>query len=119
MSAVMEKADDLGGALGRTDEYQALKRAMTRANDDRELVEERNALIELESHFQTELQAGRQPEAEKTQEYEERANRLQANASYQGLVAAQENFDKLMAKVNQQIATGMEKSAESRIILPT
>jgi hypothetical protein len=43
--------------------------------------------------------------------------RLQASSTYQRLVAAQTNFDKLMAKVNQAIALGMEEGGKSRIIL--
>ena len=42
-----EKARDLGNALARTDEYQALKRAMDAADEDRELVELRNRLEAL------------------------------------------------------------------------
>ena len=119
MAGLMEKADELGGLLARTDEYQALRRAMSRANEDRDVVEERNALMELEGFLMREMQAGRQPDEEKAKEYEERMSRLQTNSTFQGLIAAQENFDKVMRKVNDAIAAGMEKGAESRIIMPT
>ncbi|MBT7125893.1 MAG: hypothetical protein HN899_12085, partial [Gemmatimonadales bacterium] len=39
MASIYEKALELGNALARTDEYQALKRAMDAADEDRELVE--------------------------------------------------------------------------------
>ena len=42
--------------------------------------------------------------------------RCRARPSYQRLVAAQENFDKLMARVNDWIVDGIEKGATSSII---
>lgn len=119
MSGVMDRAEALGQVLAHTDEYQALTRAINAANDDRELVEGRNRLVALEQELAAEIQAGKKPEQEKAEEYESEAMKLQANPAYQRLVAAQENFDKLMAKVNQTIAKGMEQGAGSRIILPT
>jgi hypothetical protein len=41
---------------------------------------------------------------------------VQSQAAYQRLVAAQENFDKLMARVNDWIVDGIEKGATSSII---
>jgi hypothetical protein len=42
--------------------------------------------------------------------------KIQAQAAYQRAVAAQENFDKLMLRVNQWIMDGMKKGAASPII---
>jgi hypothetical protein len=42
--------------------------------------------------------------------------RVQAHPAYQGVVAAQANFDKLMMKVNEWILDGIRKGADSRII---
>ena len=50
-----EKARDLGNALARTDEYQALKRAMEGADEDRELVELRNRLQALEQRLEASI----------------------------------------------------------------
>ena len=38
-------------------------------------------------------------------------------AGYQRLVAAQSNFEKVMYKVNQTVAEGIEQGGESRIII--
>jgi hypothetical protein len=38
---------------------------------------------------------------------------------YQGLVAAQSNFDRVMGRVNEEIARGIEAGEQSRIILPS
>ena len=117
MAAHIEKAKDLGNALGRTDEYQAVKRSITAADEDRELATLRVELEGLETKLEASLRAGREPEAETAQAYEAAVAKLQANPTYQRLVAAQTNFDKLMAKVNQAIAQGMEEGGSSRIIL--
>jgi hypothetical protein len=41
---------------------------------------------------------------------------VQGQAVYQRLVAAQENFDKIMGKVNDWIVDGIERGAASPII---
>ena len=117
MAAHLEKAKDLGNSIGRTDEYQAVKRAIQAADEDRDLATLRTELERLESTIETSLRAGKEPDAETASAYEGAVGRLQANASYQRLVAAQTNFDKLMARVNQAIAQGMEEGGSSRIIL--
>jgi hypothetical protein len=38
---------------------------------------------------------------------------------YQALVAAQSNFDRVMSRINEEIARGIEAGAQSRIILPS
>jgi hypothetical protein len=42
--------------------------------------------------------------------------KIQAQPAYQRAVSAQENFDKLMLRVNQWIMDGMKKGAASPII---
>jgi len=117
MASMMEQAKDLGNALARTDEYQALKRAISRADDDREITELRNELEKLEGRIQSELRAGNEPDDELKSAYEEGVAKLQANPAYQNLVAAQTNFDKIIKKVNETIMKGLDEAAESRIIL--
>ncbi|MDT8340822.1 MAG: YlbF family regulator [Longimicrobiales bacterium] len=117
MSAILDQARSLGNALARTDEYQAFRRAMREADDDREIAELRSRLQKLEEVLGAEMRAGREPDSEQVREYEAEAERLQANATYQRLVAAQANFDKVLQKVNATIAQGMEEGAKSRIIL--
>lgn len=119
MTNITEMAQELGQALGRTDEYQALKRAASGVDEDRELVELRNELEKLESEMVTRLRSGQEPPDEQKERYEELARDLQARPGYQRLVAAQSNFDKLLQKVNETISQGIQKGAESRIILPS
>ncbi|MEJ2185086.1 MAG: YlbF family regulator [Gemmatimonadota bacterium] len=116
--SMLEKAREVGRLLGQTEEYKALRRAQDRLNDDRESVERLNRLVELEQQITQDLRAGKTPAQEVQQEYEEKASDLQASPIYQGVVAAQSNFDKLMQKVNDEIGKGMQAGAQSSIILP-
>lgn len=111
-------AKELGQALGRTDEYKALKRAATAIDDDREMVELKNQLEKLEAEMVSDLQAGKEPPDETRERYEELARDLQSRSGYQRLVAAQSNFDKLLQKVNETISSGIREGGESRIIHP-
>ncbi len=116
---MLEKAKDVGRLLGQTDEYKALQRARQRLNEDREAVELLNRLSQLEREITGALQQGQQPTEETQQEYEKLASDLQSGAIYQGLVAAQSNFDKLLQKVNEQIGEGIEAGSKSSIIMPS
>jgi cell fate (sporulation/competence/biofilm development) regulator YlbF (YheA/YmcA/DUF963 family) len=119
MAKIMEMAKDLGQALGRTDEYQALKRAAEAVDDDRDLATLRTELEKLESQMVSALRSGREPEEGQKDRYEELARDLQAKPEYQRLVAAQSNFDKLLQKVNETISKGIQEGSQSRIILPS
>lgn len=117
MAGIYDMAKELGGALARTDEYQALKRAMDAVGEDRELTELRNRLEKLESQIEASLRAGKEPDDELKEQYGEATQELQTLAGYQRLVAAQANFEKVMHKVNQTVAEGIEQGAQSRIII--
>lgn len=119
MAALMDMARQLGDAMARTDEYQALQRAIQSADEDRELAELKNAMGSLEERVEVALRSGQEPDDEVKQEYESTFGRLQANAAYQRLVAAQSNFDKVLMRVNETIGEGMQAGGSSRIILPS
>lgn len=119
MNRIMEMAKDLGQALGRTDEYQALNRAATAVNDDRDLTALQTELQKLESDMVSDLQRGKEPEEASRERYEELARDLQARPEFQRLIAAQSNFEKLLQKVNETISQGIQEGARGRIILPS
>lgn len=119
MAGLKEMAKELGQALARTDEYKDLKRAVSQADDDREIVEMRNELQKLEQKIQKSLRRGDEPDEELVEEYEEMASDLQTNSTYQRLAAAQANFDKVVKKVNETIQQGLQEGADSRIVLPS
>ena len=119
MSGIHEMAKELGGALARTDEYQALKRAMEAADEDRELVELRNRIQGIEEKIEASLRSGAEPAEDLKSAYAAAAEELQAKPAFQRLVAAQSNFEKVMYKVNETVARGIEEGARSRIIMPS
>lgn len=117
--SMLEKAREVGRLLGQTDEYKALQRARQRLNDDRESVSSLNRLTELERQIAISLQSGEEPSAETQREYESLASELQSGPVYQGLIAAQSNFDRLLQKVNEQMGEGIEAGSKSSIIMPS
>ena len=118
MTRVTEMAKDLGKALAQTEEYQAFKRTVSGTADDRELAELRTELEGLEGQIEAALRGGNEPTEELKTDYEAAVGRLQASSTYQRLVSAQANFDKVLFKVNQTIQDGITEGAESRIIMP-
>lgn len=117
--SIKERARDLGRQLSQTDEYRALKRANERVADDRETVELLNRLGALQDELAVALRAGREPAEDQAEEYESLLSDLQGRSLYQGVIAAQSNFDRLMMRVNEEIAHGIEAGDQSRIILPS
>lgn len=119
MSALLNMAKELGGVIARTDEYQALRRALRSADEDQTLQDLRREMDGLEVRVSEALREGNEPAPELAEEYNATFSRLQSNSSYQRLVAAQTNFDKVLMKVNETITQGLEEAGESRIILPS
>ena len=110
------KAQELGRLLGQSDEYKALQRADEALRGDtecRRLFEEVRA---LDQEFERGEREGREPAPAELERYERAVRSLQAHAVYQQWVSGQANFEKLMLKVNQQIADGIKKGAASPII---
>lgn len=117
MAGIYEMAKDLGNALARTDEYQALKRASDAAEEDRDLVDLRNRIQSVEAELQATMQSGQEPSEELKSSYQQVAEELQAMPAFQRVIAAQTNFEKVMYKVNETVAKGIEEGAASRIII--
>ena len=113
---IQQKAEDLGRQIGQTEEYKALKRAQERLQEARELAAQLRHLQEMAHRLDDTLDRGEAPSEEDRTGYEQLLGRIQGDPVYQGLVAAQANFDKLMVRVNEQILDGMRKGAASPII---
>lgn len=119
MDSLNAKAEELGRLLSQSAEVQALQRANLRVADERDLNERLNRLAAIQRELLGGLDRGEPPPEESKQEYETLLSEVQGHPAYQALVAAQENFDKLMHRVNDAIARGMDAGTKSRIILPT
>lgn len=118
MDSIQEKAREIGRLISQSDEYKALRRANDRMQEDRDAVTLVNRLAALERDLTTAMRAGTEPTQEQQDEYEGLLEDLQQRSSYQAIAAAQSNFDRLMMRVNEEIARGIEAGEQSRIILP-
>ncbi|HEX2602712.1 MAG TPA: YlbF family regulator [Gemmatimonadaceae bacterium] len=113
---IEDKAKELGRLIGQSTEYQALKRSSEALNDDRDAVTLLQQMEKLRGDAQALIQRGENPTPEMEQQLDSMLEKIQAQSAYQRAVAAQENFDKLMLRVNQWIMDGMKKGAASPII---
>jgi cell fate (sporulation/competence/biofilm development) regulator YlbF (YheA/YmcA/DUF963 family) len=111
-----ERARELGRLIGQSAEYQALKRANEALNGDREAVALLRQMDQLREQAQRMIERGENPTAEMEQQLDELLGKVQVNPNYQRAVAAQENFDKTMLRVNDWITEGIRKGATSSII---
>ncbi len=111
-----EKSNELGRFLGQSSEYQALKRTSEALNKDSDAMALLQQMEKLRGDAQALIQKGEQPTPEMEKQLDEMLSQIQSQGVYQRAVAAQENFDKIMMKVNQWIMDGMKKGAASPII---
>ncbi|HEU4455609.1 MAG TPA: YlbF family regulator [Longimicrobium sp.] len=117
MDALWEKARDVGRLVSQSEEYKAFKRANERLADDRDTVALINRLGELQDGITRQLQQGQEPTEADREEFERVAGVVQVSATYQGFEAARANFDRMMARIDEEIAKGIEAGEKSRIIL--
>ncbi len=113
---IEEKAEELGRVLGQSDEYKALKRASERLRADAEVQKILRDVERLAHEIDRAAAEGREPAKDQVEQYDRALQGVQGNAVYQQMVAAQTNFEKLMAKVNGRIYEGMKKGSASPII---
>jgi cell fate (sporulation/competence/biofilm development) regulator YlbF (YheA/YmcA/DUF963 family) len=111
-----ERAIELGRLIGQTPEYQAVKRASDALNQDKEAVALLEQMEMLRRQAQQAIGRGEQPTAEMEQELDRLLGLVQVNPTYQRVLVANENFDKVMVQVNQWILDGIKKGAASSII---
>jgi cell fate (sporulation/competence/biofilm development) regulator YlbF (YheA/YmcA/DUF963 family) len=113
---IEDKAKELGRLIGQSPEYQAVKRANDALGQDSAAVALLRQMEQLRMNAQQMIQRGERPTEEMEKELDELLGKVQGQSVYQRLVAAQENFDKIMGKVNDWIVDGIERGAASPII---
>lgn len=111
-----EKAKELGRMIGQSEEYKAVKRANDALNEDREAVTALRRMEELRVDAQRMIERGEQPTEEMERELDDLLRKVQGNGTYMRAAVAQENFDKIMLRVNEWILEGIRKGAASPII---
>jgi cell fate (sporulation/competence/biofilm development) regulator YlbF (YheA/YmcA/DUF963 family) len=111
-----EKARDLGRTIGQSAEYQALRRANEALGADRDALDMLRRMEQLRLDAHKALERGERPTEDMERQLDTLLSQVQVNPTYQRLVVAQENFDKVMSHVNEWILQGIEKGAASPII---
>lgn len=112
-----DKAKDLGRTIGQSAEYKAVKRSSEALNGDRDSSELLRQMEGIRQAAQAMIDRGEQPTAEMETQLDALLEQVQTHAVYQAAVVAQDNFDKLMLRVNTWIADGIKTGAASSIIL--
>ena len=113
---IEDKARELGRLIGQSSEYKAVKRANDALGEDNAAVALLKQMEQLRLNAQQMIQRGERPTEEMERELDTLLGQVQGQQVYQRLVAAQENFDKTMGRVNDWIVDGIEKGAQSSII---
>jgi cell fate (sporulation/competence/biofilm development) regulator YlbF (YheA/YmcA/DUF963 family) len=113
---IWDKAQELGRLIGQAPEYQALRRAETALREDKDTVAKLDRIQQFARQIDQQIATGQMPDAAASEAYETAVRELETSATGQAYVVARANFDKLMTRVNEQIAAGMEKGAASSII---
>ena len=113
---IEDKAKELGRLIGQSSEYQAVKRSNDALGQDTAAVALLKQMEQLRVNAQQMIQRGERPTEEMEKELDGLLGQVQSQTVYQRLVAAQENFDKTMGKVNDWIVDGIERGATSSII---
>ncbi len=111
-----EKATELGRLIGQSSEYQAVKRSNDALNSDRAAVTLLRQMEQVRVEAQQMIERGQNPTAEMEQQLDDLLAKVQVNSTYQQAISAQENFDKVMLRVNDQILEGIRKGGTSSII---
>ena len=113
---IEDKAKDLGRLIGQSSEYQSVKRASDSLNDDKETVSLLQRMEQLRVDAQRMVARGERPTEAMEKELDTLLSQIQGRPTYQRLLVAQENFDKIMGRVNDWILEGIDKGAASPII---
>ncbi len=111
-----DKARDLGRLIGQSPEYQAVKRASGALNEDQGSIGLMRRMEEIRLDAERLMAGGESPTPEMETELDDLLSKVQSNPVYQQMAVAQENFDKLMSRVNEVILDGIHKGASSPII---
>jgi cell fate (sporulation/competence/biofilm development) regulator YlbF (YheA/YmcA/DUF963 family) len=113
---IEEKAQELGRLIGQSPEYQTLRRAEKALQEDAETRARLEKIDELARLIDEQVSQRKVPEEGTVNSYETAVRDLEVSTQGQAYVTARANYEKLMAKVNQQMHSGIERGASSSII---
>jgi cell fate (sporulation/competence/biofilm development) regulator YlbF (YheA/YmcA/DUF963 family) len=113
---IWDKAEELGRLIGQTPEYKALRRAETGLRDDQDAQGKVELIQRLARQMDELVAQGQMPDQASAETYEQAVRELEVSPTGQAYAVARANFEKVMIRVNQLIAQGMDKGATSSII---
>lgn len=113
---IEEKAQELGRLIGQSPEYQTLRRAEKALQEDAETRARLEKIDELARLIDEQVAQRKVPEEGTVNAYETAVRDLEVSTQGQSYVTARANYEKLMAKVNQQMHSGIERGSSSSII---
>ena len=113
---LFERAEDLGRLIGQTNEAKALRRAEEGLRADDVARGHLEKMQTIARQMDALMAQGQMPEETATQEYETSVRAFELSPTGQAYIVARQNFEKVMAKVNEEMAKGIEKGATSNII---
>jgi cell fate (sporulation/competence/biofilm development) regulator YlbF (YheA/YmcA/DUF963 family) len=113
---IEEKAQELGRLIGQSPEYQTLRRAEKALQEDAETRARLEKIDELARLIDEQVAQLKVPEEGTVNAYETAVRDLEVSTQGQAYVTARANYEKLMAKVNQQMHSGIERGSSSSII---
>jgi cell fate (sporulation/competence/biofilm development) regulator YlbF (YheA/YmcA/DUF963 family) len=114
---IEERARELGRLIGQSKEYQEIKRANEALGKDAPAVALLKQMEQLRTQAQQMIERGERPSQDMELQLDGLLQKVQVLQTYQRLITAQENFDKLMQHVNEWILAGIDKGAASSIIM--
>jgi cell fate (sporulation/competence/biofilm development) regulator YlbF (YheA/YmcA/DUF963 family) len=116
MTVLEDKAIELGRLIGQSAEYKAVKRANEALNQDKDAVALLRQMEQVRIDAQKMMERGEQPTEEMENNLDALLGQVQTKPAYQNVIVAQENFEKVMGRVNEWILDGIKKGAASPII---
>jgi cell fate (sporulation/competence/biofilm development) regulator YlbF (YheA/YmcA/DUF963 family) len=116
MTVLEDKAKELGRLIGQSAEYKAVKRSNDALNQDKDAVTLLRQMEQIRIDAQKMMERGEQPTEEMENNLDALLGQVQGKVVYQNVVVSQENFEKVMARVNEWILDGIKKGATSSII---
>jgi len=107
MSAVLTKAEELAAAISDSEELGLLKQAAERVDNDEAATAALQKFSEKQEMVQRAASSGLQLPPEQMEELQEMQGQIRDIPSIQGFASAQNDFNKLMDRVNEIISAAV------------
>jgi cell fate (sporulation/competence/biofilm development) regulator YlbF (YheA/YmcA/DUF963 family) len=113
---LFERAEELGRLIGQTNESKALRRAEEALRNDETARGHLERMQTVARQMDQAMAQGQMPEEGAAETYEKAMREFELSPTGQAYIVARSNFEKVMTKVNEEMAKGIEKGATSSII---